>query len=309
VKAAIIINPFSGGGRTARKWGEIRDEVRSRLGGVVEFSTTGPQDATRFATQIATQGEIDMLIIAGGDGSVNEVINGLFDNKNELINKNLKLGILSAGRGCDFIRSLNIPSDFRKAVDVLVDPFFQNVDVGCALFKDEFGREQRRYFINIACAGLAGIVAKKFNSLPRSIPPQLTYFGSVASSFFTAKGKIVKIFVDEEVVFEGLALNVFIANGSYSGAGMCWAPMAKVDDGKFEIIVVEPIPKYQILFSGHKMYDGTFVTMPGVHHFQGKAVIVETLDDVYLEMDGEQPGLAPLACTILPQILSFAVQS
>lgn len=309
MKAAIIVNPYSGGGRTARVWGEIRDEVRSRLGSIVEYTTGGPNDATRFATQIASQEDYDLVIAGGGDGTINEVVNGLFNDKDEAINPNLKLGILSAGRGCDFIRSVNIPNDYRKAVDILVNPTFRRVDVGCAFYKDEFGREQKRYFMNIACAGMAGQVAKSCNRMPRSIPPELSYFASVAGTFLTARGQKMKVTVDKSVVFEGLCLNVFVANGGYSGAGMCWAPMAKVDDDQFEVVIVEPLPKYKVLLSAHKMYDGNFIGMPGIHHFKGKIVLVESLDDVLLEMDGEQPGVAPLACSILPQALSLAVGS
>jgi YegS/Rv2252/BmrU family lipid kinase len=309
VKAAIIVNPYSGGGRTAQVWGEIRDEVRSRLGSIVEYTTGGPNDATRFATQIASQGDYDLIIAGGGDGTVNEVVNGLFNDKNEAVNPNLKLGILSAGRGCDFIRSVDIPNDYRKAVDILINPTFKEIDVGCAFFKDEFGREQKRFFINIACAGLAGVVAKKCAKAPRSLPPELTYFGAVATSFLTTKSKKIRVIVDKNEVFDGYAMNVFVANGGYSGAGMCWAPMAKVDDDQFEIVIVEPMPKYKIILSAHKLYDGSFVGMPGVHHFSGKTVLVESLDDVYLEIDGEQPGVAPLACSILPRALTIAVSS
>jgi diacylglycerol kinase (ATP) len=309
VKAAIIVNPFSGGGKTAQVWGQIRDEVRSRLGSIVEYTTSGPNDATRFATQIASQGDYELIIAGGGDGTVNEIVNGLFNDNNELLNPNLKLGILSAGRGCDFIRSLDIPNDYRKAVDILINPTFRKVDVGCAFFKDEFGRDKKRFFMNIACAGLAGIVAKRCAKAPRSLPPELTYFGAVAGSFLTSKSKKIKVTVDKDEVFDDYATNVFVANGGYSGAGMCWAPMAKIDDDQFEVVIVEQMPKYKILFSVHKLYDGSFIGMAGVHHFKGKSVLVESRDDVYLEIDGEQPGVAPMACSILPQALTVAVGS
>jgi diacylglycerol kinase (ATP) len=289
-------------------WRQIRDEVKSRLGELQEFMTTSAGDATRFATQVA-MGDTELLIVGGGDGTINEVINGLFTEQNEPINPNLKLGILSAGRGCDFIKSVHIPENYREAVDVLVNPSFKKTDVGCAYFKDEFGREQKRFFLNIATAGLAGLVARKVNRTPRVIPPQFAYFGNVALSFLGSKGQVMKITVDKKEVYDGSCMNIFVANGIYSGAGMCWAPMAKVDDGKFEVVIVEPIPKYQLILSGHRMYDGTFINMAGVHHYQGKEVIIETVDDVYLEMDGEQPGVAPVVYTILPKAIELAVGS
>jgi len=308
LKSAIIVNPASGGGRTLSMWKSIRDEVKGRLGELEEFMTTTTSDATRFATQVAMS-DTELLIVGGGDGTINEVINGLFTEKNEPINPNLKLGILSAGRGCDFIKSVEIPENYREAVDVLVNPIFKKIDVGCAYFKDEFGREQKRFFLNIATAGLAGIVARKVNHTPRFVPPQIAYFGNVALSFLAAKGQLMKIHVDKQLVYDGACLNVFVANGSYSGAGMCWAPMAQVDDGKFEVIICEPMPKYQIVLSGHRMYDGTFINLPGIHHYQGKEITIETVDDVYLEMDGEQPGVAPVVYTILPRAIELAVGS
>ncbi len=308
MKSAIIVNPYSGGGRTESMWKQIRDEVHSRLGSLEELTTAAAADATRFATQVAST-DCDLLIVAGGDGTINEVINGLFNENNQPINQNLKLGILSAGRGCDFIKSVNIPSNYREAVDLLINPIFKKVDVGCALFRDEFGREKKRFFLNIASAGLGGEVAKKVNHTPRFLPPQLAYFSSTALAFLSAKGQNLRISLDEKEIFDGQALNVFVANGSYSGAGMCWAPMAKLDDGLFDVIISEPIPKYQLLTSGYQLYDGTFTKLPGTQHHQAKTVLIESDDDVYLELDGEQPGVVPAAFSILPQAIEIAVGS
>ncbi len=219
MKTAIIVNPFSGGGRTARMWAERRDEVRTRLGLLQELTTKSANDATRLATEVA-HSDIDLLIVAGGDGTINEVVNGLFNEDNSAINPNLKLGILSTGRGCDFIRSVNIPGDAREAVDVLVNPQIQKVDVGVCYFKDEFGRDKKRFFVNIACAGVAGRVARQVSHTPRFLPAGIAYFAAVISNFVTYRPQLMKVSVDEKEVFDGACVNVFVANGSYSGSGM-----------------------------------------------------------------------------------------
>jgi diacylglycerol kinase (ATP) len=306
LKTAIIVNPSSSGGRTMTLWGDIRDECRTRLGGLEEHTTACEGDATRIARQLAGT-DTELIIVGGGDGTINEVINGLFNEKDKLINPEIKIGILSAGRGCDFIRSVGLPSEFREAMDVLIQPSFKKIDIGCALFKDEFGREQKRYFTNVVTAGLGGQVAKTANSLPKIIPPEIAYFYSVALRFVTSRPQFMNVFVDDVDVFDGACVNVFVANGGYSGAGMCWAPMAKLDDGIFEVIIVEPISKLNIVMSAHKLYDGSFISMAGVHHFSGKNIVIKTGDDIFLEMDGEQPGVAPAAFTLLPQILNIAV--
>lgn len=307
MKTAIIVNPFSGGGRTATMWGELRDETRSRLGGALEeFTTKAPLDATRLASQVA-HGDFDLVIAAGGDGTLNEVVNGLFDENNKPLNPNLKLGILSAGRGCDFIRSTNLPSEPRKAVDALINPKFEKIDLGSIFFKDEFGRDQKRLFINIACAGVAGRVAKQVSHTPRFLPPGLVYLSAVATNFLMSKPQKVTVYIDDAQVYSGPIVNVFVANGGYSGAGMCWTPDAKINDGLFEVIIAEPIPKLTALLQQHKIYDGTFLQLPGIHHYKGKKVSIDTKDDVLLEVDGEQPGLAPAVFSILPQALALAL--
>src|SRR5205085_1884300 len=107
---------------------------------------------------------------------------------------------------------------------------------------------------NIASCGMAGLVAKKVNHTPRFMPPQIAYYSSVATTFLGSQGQMMKVTLDEQVIFDGRCLNVFVCNGSFSGAGMNWAPMAKVDDGIFEVIIGEPLPKYQLILSSHRLY-------------------------------------------------------
>jgi len=307
MKTAIVVNPNSGGGRTQARWAQIRTEVNSRLGGVEEFATNAPHDATRFAREVAEKKEYETLIAVGGDGTINEVINGLFDDQGQVINPELKIGIMSAGRGCDFIRSVGIPDSYREALGVFKNYKIQLCDVGLSVFKDEFGRECHRYFINIATAGLAGVVASKVSRSHKWIPPELVYFSAAAASFLSFKGQRMKVTVDGKIVHDGSCLNVFVANGAYSGAGMYWAPFSRVDDGHFDVVVVEALAKSRLFTSAHKIYDGTFIELPGVHTFKGQDVAVDSLDDVLLEMDGEQPGLAPVAFKIIPSALKLIV--
>lgn len=306
MKSAIIVNPSSGNGRTVKRWRDVRDEVRSRLGGLEEFVTSTITDATRFAKQIVAQ-DYELLIIAGGDGTINEVVNGLFSDENRIINDHLKVGVLSSGSGCDYIKSIGVPSDFRESVDLLINPRTQKVDVGMAFFKDEFGREKKKYFINSASAGLGGMVVHKISHVTKWLPASVAYFGAASTSFLKSKGQTMKVTVDDHVFFDGKCLNVFIQLGGYSGAGMHWAPSAKVNDGLFDVVLIGDLPKYRLLSSAHRLYDGTFINLPGVHSTTGSRVSVDSKDDVYLEVDGEQPGVAPAAYSILPQALNFVV--
>lgn len=306
-RIALIANPVAGGASLDSSWGEVRDEVLSRLNGAEEYRTTKVGDATRFAKNISEQ-DFDLLVIAGGDGTLNEVVNGLFDDKGEVINPKLKLALLNTGRGCDFARSLGIVGKHRESLEVVLEPQFKTVDVGKAVFKDEFGRGQSRYFVNGASIGFSAFVAKKVNSTPRLIPSRIAYFGWAASGFLQAGGQKMRITVDGKVVNDRKCLAAFVCNGGYSGSGMHWSTKFKLDDGQFNLVVVEDLPKFRILVSGHRLYDGTFEDLPGISSYKGKKISIESRDDVYLEMDGEQPGLAPVTFEVLPQKLTFAVK-
>jgi len=307
MKTAIIVNPVAGNGKNKKMWGEIRDEVKSRIGELVEYNTSNIGDATRLAKEIALLNDIDLLIVAGGDGTLNEVVNGLINEKNEAVNPKIKLAVLSAGRGCDFARTLEAPDNYRQVVDMLIQPQTKAVDVGCGFLKDQFGRKQRRLFINMASVGLSGRVVEIVGHTSKFLPPEAAYFTSVAATFLTTKPPKLKVFADEKMVFEGNALNVFVANGKFSGAGMCWAPDAKIDDGLFDVVVVENIPKYKLLSAAQKLYNRKFLSMPGVYSYRAKSILVEGVSEVPIEMDGEQPGVTPFACTMLPQMLNFVV--
>jgi diacylglycerol kinase family enzyme len=179
------------------------------------------------------------------------------------------------------------------------------VDVGLCFFKDEFGRDKKRYFINIASVGVAGRVAKQVSHTPRFLPPGFAYYSAVVTHFLTYRPQRVKVVVDGKEVFDRPAVNTFVANGRYSGAGMCWAPPARVDDGFLDVVIAEPMPKTTTLMQQHKVYSGSILEVPGMHHFKGKEVMISSQDDVLLEIDGEQPGLIPAAFKVIPKALNL----
>lgn len=266
--------------------------------------TTKPGDATRFAKEAALSG-IDSIVVVGGDGTLNEVVNGLINEDGSVIAPNLSIGLLSTGRGCDFGKSLLVPNDIRKGVDALVLPDIQNIDLGRATFKDDFGRQRTRYFLNVSSVGLAANVVKDINVLPPYWPASLKYFVAGARRFLTSPPFGVRLVIDDKEVFSGNALNIFVANGKYCGGGMNFAPDAKPGDGEFDVVVLGNIPKFKIVTSAHKLYDGSILGLKGVQLFRGKRIQVETTEKIDVEMDGEQPGQSPVSYDLLPSALKF----
>ncbi len=302
---AVIVNPHSSRSQGGVAWREMREEVLSRLGGAQEFLTQKPGDATRFAREAALSG-VEMLVVAGGDGTINEVVNGLFNEAGEPLNPKIVMGLLSVGRGCDLRRTLGVSANFRDAVGSLLNPKIKTMDIGRVVFKDEFGRDKTSHFANGFSAGLSGNIIRKVNEASGVIPPQLTYFGLSALEFLTNPGYPMEVISDGKKIFEGQCLNVFVSNGQYCGAGMKWAPKAKLDDGLFNITILEKIPKHRLIFSSHRIYKGTFNILPGIHEFTGKEILINSQKQVLLEIDGEQPGLLPAHISLLKQGLQVA---
>jgi diacylglycerol kinase family enzyme len=129
MKSAIVINPKSASGNTMRMWREVQASVQRRLEGVEIFMTEYAGHATQIARQLAEQ-NYDRLIVMGGDGSIHEVVNGLIDENGKVISNTMKIGILNSGRGCDFIRTLQIPTDSTQAISKLADMHSKPLDVG-----------------------------------------------------------------------------------------------------------------------------------------------------------------------------------
>ncbi len=303
-KVAVILNPHAGNGRATPNWKAVQHNIASHIDEIDEFVTTRTGDATQFAKQIA-ESSYDLLLVAGGDGTINEVVNGLMNREKRAQNPRLHISILNSGRGCDFARTLQIPTSQKKYLEFLQYPHPQAIDVGHVTLHATSGKIAHQYFMNIASAGMSAAVARNVNRVPRIIPPRLAYLITGVVGFLSGQPQQMTVKIDGTSVFSGPSLNIFIANAKYSGAGMCWAPQALADDGLFDVILIGELPKYKVIQALARIYDGSFLKLPGIHFWRGRSVELEVGSPISLELDGEQPGQSPAHFTILPQALTF----
>lgn len=307
MKIGAIINPKSGGGETFKVWKKIKVQALQRLGPLEEIITRSPQEATGLARQLA-KNNFDLIMIMGGDGTIHEVINGLIDSDGRVINPKLKLGIINSGRGCDFIKSLHLPTDPRESLSIVVDGRTRKVDVGCAKIWSKNEKAITRYFINSFSYGLGGDVAKDITSSKTMLPAGMSYFIRSSFKFFTARPYGFKVFVgDEKKEVKGPFINFFACNGRFSGGGMYWAPQAQVDDGKLDLVLVRDIPKWKLALIGHKIYDGSFQSISEVSHESTHKIHVTSAKPLWVEMDGEVLQAEEFELTVVPRILEFMV--
>lgn len=301
-----IVNPASANGKTGREWGKIESSLKQKLGDKLEINfTKRPEDATHLARQALELGA-ETIIAVGGDGTVNEVVNGFFVDDRP-INPKAAFAIISRGTGKDLIKTLGISSQLDEAVETIAARSIRAIDLGKVSFVGFDGAPRQRYFVNVADLGFSGEVAERVNKSSKALGGFMTFLLGMVVTLVTYKNKKIQIKIDEQVAEELKINSVNITNGQWFGGGMWIAPEAQIDDGLFDIVVVEAMGPLGVLANTPKLYNGTIKDHPKVRYFKGKRIVVQTKERVLLDTDGEQPGLLPATFEILPRVLNCIV--
>ncbi|MDZ7338250.1 MAG: diacylglycerol kinase family lipid kinase [candidate division KSB1 bacterium] len=298
----VIVNPKAANGRAGREWPVCARVLSDVLKEPFEVRfTERAGHAIELAREAAAQG-FDLVVAAGGDGTVNEVVNGL-----AAALAHTRLGILSLGTGKDLVKTLGIPPDIRRAAEVLAGGTVWRVDLGRAIFVDHQGGHNQRLFVNVGDVGFSGAVVARVNRSSKALGGFLSYLGGLVTTLATYSNKLVHLTIDE-VIDEIVTVNaVVVANGQYFGGGMWVAPEARADDGLFEVVVIGDVGRLEVIGNVPRLYRGTLGAHPKVRYFRGRRVTVTSGDEVLLDLDGEQPGRAPVTFELLPQALSCLV--
>ena len=303
-KTQVIINPASDQGRTGGRWSQIKETLKTFLKEYTCEFTEKPRHAIEISRAAVKKGN-ELILGVGGDGTINEIANGFFENQS-LINPEIELGILPSGTGCDFIRSLNIPQSFRGAMEVITQPQTSKIDIGKISFTNYDLKPEDRYFLNITDFGIGGEVAEHMDKT-RQEKKAASYLKSLITTFLRYKFKKLNITVDGEEIADKEFMIGAVANGRVFGRGMRVAPRAILDDGLFDFILVKKLTKLDFLRNLMKLYKGTHLDHPKVSFLRGRTIEASPVDDdqrVLLEVDGEQVGILPARFEILPRCLT-----
>jgi len=291
--AFFIVNPIAGGGRTGRFWPEIRSCL-AQLGVTVEFAETSRRgEAVELARRAAGDG-YPLVVAVGGDGTVNEVVNGLVDENGRTM---ATLGCVFTGRGCDGVRNFNLPRDLRAACRQLVEGRDTNVDLGLV----RWWRGGERYFIGSAGAGFDAAVAQK--AQVGTLRGIWSYLPALATTLATYRNQRVTVEADGRIVFDGPAAAVVVANGSYFGGGMKIAPQADLADGQLDLIVLGDLRAIEIICWIPTIYFGKHLANPKVSANQARTVQLSGISALPCHLDGEVCGETPLTVRVLPSAL------
>jgi diacylglycerol kinase (ATP) len=302
---AFIVNPNAGGGSTGEKWPKIAALARDRLGPFDAYVTARSGDAQTFAKEAVTKGA-STLVCVGGDGTLNEVINGLMAVEGHR-RAGTALGFIPSGTGCDFIKSVPISRDPEEAMQRIRQRSLRAIDLGRLVFLNHDGRSVVRYFHNVTSFGLGGEVDARVNRTSKRFGPFLSFIWATLISILVYGKKRVHLKVDDTYKGEVTVWNVAVANGQYHGGGMWVAPVAAVDDGLLDVTVVGDLSLAGVFRNLHNLYNGKILQVKKIFGLKGKRITASSNQTVLLDVDGEQPGTLPLTIEVVPAALALIV--
>jgi YegS/Rv2252/BmrU family lipid kinase len=300
-KRVFIVNPRAARGAVGKNWPWIRGLAEKRLGGFKVFLTTAPGEATQFAERAVAEGA-QSVVCVGGDGTLNEVINGLM-NGGRPTNPELQLGFIPKGTGCDFRRTHLIPANPDEALKIIERGRTRPIDLGRIRYTGHDGEAGTRYFHNLTSFGLGGEVDERVNKSGKKLGGFLSFIIATLVSLVLYEKKRIRLRVDEHFDEEVVVLNVAVANGQYHGGGMWVAPGADPSDGMFHVTLIGELSLPEVFYYLPKLYNGKILNVKRVRSLTGKKVEAFSDARVLLDVDGEQPGRLPVEIEIVPSAL------
>jgi diacylglycerol kinase (ATP) len=303
----FIVNPHSGGGRAEALWKKLAVRVPQSLKPFESVFTQSAGDAT-LQTRLALKAGYSWIVAVGGDGTLHEVVNGFFEGGKPL-SEEARLGIIPMGSGNDFRRSLEGPSNPFEILERLKEGKTRQVDTGKVSYKGSSGRIEDRYFLNMADFGLVGEVMKRVNASRKMLGSRFTYLSHGFRTLLTFRALSVEVETPERGYRFEKFVNGIVANGRFFGNGLQVAPKAKLDDGLFDVVIVEKLKASEFIRMLPKLYRGEEIQSRDILRFRTPKLSVRSLSGspVPIETDGEVPGTLPADFEILPNALRICV--
>lgn len=306
----IIVNPVSAAGSTQLRWAKTASDLAAHFGAYqVEF-TRKTGDGIELAKKAAEAGR-KFIIACGGDGTINEVANGILQS-----GQDAELGVVPSGTGGDFRRTIGMPQSASEAARGLRDGTTKTIDVGRVTFLNFKNEETSRYFLNISSVGLSASIIERVKTKNKLewIPGNLlrgktTFALSTLQEVLDLDFITVKVKIDDGAAKPLSTINFAVCNSRFFGGGMKIAPVAKINDGFFDVINIGDIKTAKILLNAYKLYSGTHLELKEVKSALGKRVEISPMnnEEIHPEIDGELLGKLPAVYEIVPNALKVRV--
>jgi YegS/Rv2252/BmrU family lipid kinase len=296
----LIVNPRSANGSTGRRWPAIEGKLRSLLPPFDVAFSERPLHATAIAREAT--GRYGCIALVGGDGTVNEVANGLIADDRPL-RPDLTLGIIPRGTGADFVRTLGIPRDLEGAAERLARGKVLEIDVGKVRYRSPDGSEAVRYFLNEGEIGMGAAASDRVNRSSKRLGGRLSFLRATLITALSYRPHLVNLSLDGAPAQQMLLTNVWLANGQYSGGGIHMAPRARLDDGLLDVVCIGKLSRLQTVIFLPKLRSGAFIDLPQVTYLTARRIEAEAEVPVLIEVEGEAIGSLPATFELIGERL------
>jgi len=311
-RTLVILNLHSG--KTQRRWPRLEPKLRAAIGRFELERTRSDRDAVRIAREAVRSG-IDRLVVAGGDGTLSQVVTGLLSAN---LGHYAQIGVLPLGTGGDFTRTLGASGDLDAAIAALGTGRTRTIDAGRITYRtSQDGTangadcEATSYFANIASFGLSGLVDELVNRSGKVLGGRIAFLLGTLRALAQYRSEQVSIRVDGKLVYQGGLVFAAAANGRFFGGGMQVAPDAELDDGKLDLVVIPDRSKLRLVAQLPSLYRGSHLQDPINVSARGTTIEADAEPGrVRLDIDGEPLGSLPATIEALPGALTlFGVQN
>ncbi len=305
IKWFVIVNPISGSGKGLDDFPLISKLLRDNGIRCEAVFTEHKCHATELTVSAVTAG-YRHIIVVGGDGTLHEVVNGLFIQQ-VVTPSEVTIAVIAVGTGNDWIRMYGLPTRYSAVIRAIKEGYTFLQDVAAVEYEESRYR-QTRYMANVAGVGFDAAVIKRGQVMrSRGRSGASLYIRALVNTFFRYKPTGTKIWVDDRLLYNNLLFSAAIGVGKYNGGGIQQLPAAVADDGLLDVTLIKPLHWWHILFRLRYFFNGAIYSIGHVQHLQGSKIRIESSPEIMLEIDGELLGASPVEIRVLHRAVKVVV--
>lgn len=303
-KPMVILNPASAGGKTGSNRSTIQKYLKYFYGHQYKLCITSKPLEAEILTRRAIFKGYELIIVVGGDGTLQEVANGLFRG-GRLINPDCQLGIINSGTGQGLAQSLNLPRSIETQLFWIKEGSPLAIDVGNVILKNKSSHFQQRIFLNECQIGLGGEICKHLHSRRKRLGGKWAFGSAALTTLLRYPANTIDVLADNKLLMDKIYIGIVIANGSYTGGGMNLTPYAQMDDGYLDLLGILNQSIGERLKNFSKIYKGKHLQSKKIQYQNVKQISLHSMESVPVAADGEFLGYLPCKVEIIPKIIQI----
>ena len=308
-KWLVVVNPMASVGKSGKDWPLIKQTLINEGIEFDDVMTEYPRHAIEIVRNAIVEKGYRKFISVGGDGTNNEVINGIF-TQDAVPTTEITMATMPIGTGNDWRRTFDIPLEYDVVAKIIKAGHTFSHDIGKLTYYND-GDPKIRYFLNAAGTGLDQMVCNSTNMMKQQGKGgTIRYLISVVKCLLTYKVTHIQIEIDNQVVFDDQILSVSVGNCRFNGGGMMMMPNAIPDDGQLDVTVIRKLSIFKFAANVKAIYDGTFIKkLKEVQTYRGKHIKIVSIPphSLLVETEGEDLNNSPFDFEILPKAINMVI--